>query len=87
MYILFILLLVFILIIWKIISDFSILWLAIPAALVVIFFSFFLKDESRLGGFATMLLGIALMVLGIIYRDVTLEAFTDKIPELILFWK
>ena len=75
------------LIIWKIIADFSIALVFVPLGLFVIFVGKALKEESFLGGALTMVAGVAMIVLSIINRDVTLEMFTDYIPQVIMFWK
>ncbi len=75
------------LIIWKIIADFSIALVFIPLGLFVIFVGKALKEESFLGGALAMVAGVAMIVLSIINRDVTLEMFTDYIPQVIMFWK
>lgn len=75
------------LIIWKIIADFSIALVFVPLGLFVIFVGKALKEESFLGGVLAMVAGVAMIVLSIINRDVTLEMFTDYIPQVIMFWK
>lgn len=75
------------LIIWKIIADFSIALVFVPLGLFVIFVGKALKEESFLGGTLAMVAGVAMIVLSIINRDVTLEMFTDYIPQVIMFWK
>ena len=75
------------LIVWKIIADFSIALFLVPLGLFVVFVGQAVKSESFLGGILTMAAGVAMAVLSIIYRDVTLEMFTDYIPQIIMFWK
>ena len=75
------------LIIWKIIYDFSIIFLGIPLGLIFVFFGFFFKEESPLGGIFVMLLGVAAIVLSIINRDLSIGIFVDSIPDMIMFWK
>lgn len=75
------------LIIWKIIADFSIALFFVPLGLFVVFIGRELKSETFLGGMLTIIAGVAMAVLSFIHRDVTLEMFTDYIPQIIMFWK
>ena len=75
------------LIVWKIIADFSIALVFVPLGLFVIFIGNAVKEESFLGGILTMVAGVAMAVLSVLNRDVTLETFTDYIPQIIMFWK
>ena len=75
------------LIVWKIIADFSIALVFVPLGLFIIFVGKAFKEESFLGGMLAMVAGVAMIVLSIINREVTLEMFTDYIPQIIMFWK
>ena len=75
------------LIVWKIIADFSIALVFVPLGLFIIFVGKAIKEESFLGGILTIAAGLAMAVLSFIHRDVTLEMFTDYIPQIIMFWK
>ena len=75
------------LILWKILYHFSIMFLFIPLALLIIFFGFFYKDESQLVGKLIILAGAAAIILSIINKDLSIGVFVDNIPNLIMFWK
>lgn len=75
------------LILWKILYNFSIMFLFIPLGLLIIFFGFFYKDESQLVGKLIILAGAAAIILSIINKDLSIGVFVDNIPNLIMFWK
>lgn len=86
MYIL-LLILIIILIVWKIIDGFSIIWLALIAGLSLGLFGYCYKEDSKLVGLAIMAVAVGIIVLGFVNRDVTIGAFVDSIPDMIMFWK
>ncbi len=87
MYFLLIFTLVFALIIWKIIYDFSLALFLVPLALFIIFLGYFLKQESPFAGLAAMAAGVAVAVWSILNRDISIGVFVDNIPNMIMFWK
>ena len=87
MYFLLIFCLIMFLIVWKIIYDFSIIFICIPLGLFIIFLGFCLKEDSPLGGILVILIGVAAIVLSIIYKDLSIGVFVDGIPDMIMFWK
>ena len=87
MYFLLIFCLIMFLIVWKIIYDFCIILFCIPLGLLLIFLGFCLKEDSPLGGILVILIGVAAIVLSIIYKDLSIGVFVDGIPDMIMFWK
>ena len=87
MYVL-LLFLILILIAYLIIKSWSLALVMVPLGLFVALFGFYLKkDGSKLGGMLAMVVGLAIAVVSIINRDVSIGAFVDSIPDMIKFWK
>ena len=87
MYVL-LLFLILVLIAYLIIKSWSLALVMVPLGLFVALFGFYLKkDGSKLGGMLAMVVGLAIAVVSIINRDVSIGAFVDSIPDMITFWK
>lgn len=81
------LLLIFVLIFWKMIYDISIMIFGIILGLISIAFGIFCRDDSMGLCMLFVLLGIALIVLGIMFKEISIGVFVDGIPGFLMFWK
>ena len=68
------------LVVWKLIYNFTIMLLFIPLGLVAVIFGGYLFRESRMAGALLVLAGVAMIVLSIINRDLSIGVMIDSIP-------
>ena len=82
------LLAIIVLIAYLIIKSWSLALVMVPLGLFVALFGFYLKkDGSKLGGMLAIILGLAVAIISIINRNVSIGTFVDSIPDMIMFWK